>query len=59
MGFKRSDGWAIRKKSLSQIMVQAVINLYDGAKTRMRMESENSEEFEGKVGVHQGSVLSP
>ena len=30
-----------------------------GAKTRVRVGLELSEEFELKVGVHQGSVLSP
>ena len=35
------------------------MSLYDGAKTRVRVDSELSEEFEVKVGMHQGSVLSP
>ena len=35
------------------------MSLYDGAKTRVRVGSAYSEEFEVKVGVHQGSVLSP
>ena len=35
------------------------MSLYNGAKTRVRVESAYSEEFEVKVGVHQGSVLSP
>ena len=49
----------MRKKGLSEVMVRAVISLYDGAKTRVRVGSVYSEEFEVKVGVHQGSVLSP
>ena len=40
-------------------MVRAVKSLYDGAKTRVRVGFAYSEEFEVKVGVHQGSVLSP
>ena len=40
-------------------MVWAVMSLYDGAKTRVRIESAYSEEFEVKVDVHQGYVLSP
>ena len=32
---------------------------YNGVKTRVRVGSAYSEEFEVKVGVHQGSVLSP
>ena len=49
----------MRKKGLSEVMVWAVMSLYDGAKTRVRVGSAYSEEFEVKVGVHQGSVLSP
>ena len=51
--------WAMRKKDLSEVMVWTVMSLYDGAKTRVRVGSAYSEKFEVKVGVHQGSVLSP
>ena len=51
--------WAMRKKGLSEVIVRAVMSLYDGAKTRVRVGSAYSEEFEVNVGVHQGSVLSP
>ena len=51
--------WVMRKKGLSEVMVRVVMRLYDGAKTRVRVRSAYSEEFEIKVGVHQGSVLSP
>ena len=33
------------------------MSLYKGAKTRVRVDSELSEEFEVKVGIHQGSAL--
>ena len=49
----------MRKKGLSEIMVRAVMSLYDGAKTRVRVGSVYSQEFGVKVGVHEGSVLSP
>ena len=52
-------GWAMRKKGLSEVMVRAVMSLYDGAKTRVRVGSAYSQKFEVYVGVHQGSVLSP
>ena len=52
-------GWAMKKKGLSEVLVQAVVSLYDGTKTRVRVESAYSEEFEVQVGVHQGSVLLP
>ena len=51
--------WAMRKKGLSEVMVWTVMTLHDGAKTRVRVGSAYAEEFEVKVGVHQGSVLSP
>ena len=49
--------WAMRKKGLSEIMVRAVMRLYDGAKARVRVGSAYLEEFKVNVGVHQGSVL--
>ena len=38
--------------------MRAVMSLYEGAKTRVRVRLELSEEFKVKVGVHQGSMLS-
>ena len=38
---------------------QAVVSLYNVAKTRVRVGSSCLEEFAEKVAVHQGSVLSP
>ena len=35
------------------------MNQYDGAKTRVIVDLELSEEFDSKVGMYQGSVLSP
>ena len=49
----------MRKRGIPEAMVRAVMSLYVGAKTRVRNGLELSEEFEVKVGVHQGSVLSP
>ena len=49
----------MRKKGLPEVMVRAVMTLYDGAKTRVRVGSAYSEEFEVKVDVRQRSVLSP
>ena len=51
--------WAMRKKGIPEALVRSVMSLYEGAKTRVRVDSELSEEFEVKVGMHQGSVLSP
>ena len=35
------------------------MSLYNGAKMRVRVDFELSEEFEVKVRMHHGSVLSP
>ena len=54
--------WAIRKNlhvGIPEVMVRAKMSLYDDAKTRVRVGLELLEEFEVKVSVHQGSVLSP
>ena len=39
--------------------MRAVISLYEGAKTRVRVGLGLCEEFEVKVGVHQGSAIVP
>ena len=49
----------MRKKGLSEVMVRAVMSLYDSAKTRVRVGSAYSEELGVKVDVYQESVLSP
>ena len=51
--------WALRKNEIPKVLVRTVLCLYEGAKTRVRVDSELSEEFEVKVGMHQRSVLSP
>ena len=56
---RKAMEWAMKKRGLSEVMVWAVMSLYDGANTRVRVGSTYSKEFEIKVGVHQGSVLSP
>ena len=43
---------AIRKKGVLEVIVQAVMSLYDSAKTRVRVGSAYSEKFKVKVGVH-------
>ena len=51
--------WALRKKGIPDVLVRSVMSLYEGEKTSVGVDSELSEEFEVKVGMHQGSVLSP
>ena len=49
--------WAMRKKGITEVLVRSVMSLYEGAKTRLIVDSELSEEFEVKVGMHRQSVL--
>ena len=51
--------WALRKKGLAEVMMQAVINLHEGSSTKVRVGSGTSEEFGVHVDLHQGAVLSP
>ena len=52
--------WALRKKGLAEVLVQAVMSLYEGLRTKVRVGSGTSDDFGVRVVcVHQGSVLSP
>ena len=51
--------WAMSNKGIPEVLVRSVMSLYERTKTRVRVDSELSDEFEVKVGMHQGSVLSP
>ena len=51
--------WALRKKGMPDVLVGSVMSLYEGVKTRVRVDTELSEEFDVKVGMHHGSVQSP
>ena len=44
---------------MEEWLVRLVQSMYSGAKSRVRVDNTYSEEFSVKVGVHQGSVLSP
>ena len=48
----------MRKKGIPDVLVRSVICLYEGAKTRVSLDSELSEELEVKVEMNQGYVLS-
>lgn len=49
--------WALRKRNVPESLVQTVMSLYKGAKTKVGERYLN--EFDVGVGLHQGSVLSP
>ena len=49
--------WALRKLGVEEWIVRLVQGMYANARSRVRVGEGYSEEFEVKVGVHQGSVL--
>jgi len=51
--------WALRHVGVEEGMVKVIQSMYEGAKTAVKLRDGESERFEVKVGVHQGSVLSP
>ena len=51
--------WALRKLGVDEWIVHLVRGMYSIARSRVRVGEGYSEDFEVKVGVHQGSVLSP
>ena len=51
--------WVLRKLVMEEWIVQIVQRMYENAWSRVSVIEGYIEEFEVKVGVHQGSVLSP
>jgi len=51
--------WAMCKLGVEEWLVSAVMSMYTGAKTVVRTVYGNRKSFEVKVGMHQGSALSP
>jgi len=51
--------WAMRKLGVEESLVSAVMSMYTGVKTVVTRVYANSKSFEVKVGMHQGSALSP
>ena len=51
--------WAMRSLGVPEWIVKIVQAMYNGPRSRVRINGQFSEEFNVNVGVHQGSVLSP
>ena len=51
--------WAMRKLGIEEWIINIVKAMYSNANSRVRVNDTYSDPFEVKVGVHQGSVLSP
>ena len=51
--------WALRKKQAGEEYIKVIQDMYDGCTTSVRTLIGSTESFEVKVGLHQGSALSP
>jgi hypothetical protein len=51
--------WAMRRKGVPEYYVKVVNSMYDGVCSSVVVDGEESDAFQVRVGVHQGSVLSP
>ena len=51
--------WALRMSGVEEWLVNAVMALYQDARTVVRTDMGDTGDFKVGVGVHQGSVLSP
>ena len=51
--------WAMRSLGVDEWLVSVVQAMYVDARSKVRVQGVFSEEFPVRVGVHQGSVLSP
>ena len=51
--------WALRLSGVEECLVDAVMTLFKDANTVVRTSTGDTNSFGVKVGVHQGSVLSP
>ena len=49
----------LRKRGVDETYVKIIKDMYEGANTKIKTRTGLSESFEVKVGVHQGSALSP
>ena len=51
--------WALKQSGVDEWIVRVIQSMYEGALTSVKLGVGESVEFAVKVGVHQGSVLSP
>src|SRR6267154_223499 len=51
--------WALRHVGVEEWIVNVIKGMYEGVTTSVKINGVGSEGVEVKVGVHQGSVLSP
>ena len=51
--------WAMRKLNVDEWLTETIMATYDFSNSGVRVNNTVGNKFNVKVGVHQGSVLSP
>jgi hypothetical protein len=51
--------WALRTLRVDEWLIRVIQSMYEGVSTAVKLGDRESESFSVRVGVHQGSVLSP
>ena len=51
--------WSLRELIVDDWLIKVIMSMYKIVRSLVRVNGKLGEEFEVKVGVHQGSVLSP
>ena len=51
--------WALRRKNVGEEYIKVIQDMYDGCTPSVRTLIGSTESFEVKVGLHQGSALTP
>ena len=50
---------SLRRKGVVECYMNAVMKMYQEVLSQVKVEGEDSREFAVRVGIHQGSILSP
>ena len=50
---------SLRRKGVVECYVNAVMKMYQEVLSQVIVEGEDSRDFAGRVGIHQGSILLP
>ena len=51
--------WSLSRRGVLEREIKAIMEMYTNIETFVKMKYTRSEPFDIKVGVHQGSILSP
>ena len=56
---RKADEWALRRQKVPERLVTAVMSPYAESRSRVKTVAGTSEAFSIRVGIQQGSALSP